>query len=92
METKKAYLIKDITEYGKFISYCIHNDIAVCRAYWDEREAGNSCYSIKQKERRCCLASRHFYETLDYEVVMSVFQLDRYGNYMIIREENIIDE
>lgn len=38
METKKAYLIKDITEYGKFISYCIHNDITVCRAYWDERE------------------------------------------------------
>lgn len=45
-ETKNVYLILDIEEYGKFISYCIEHDISVWRTYWDEREKGNRCYQI----------------------------------------------
>ncbi|MDY4255965.1 MAG: hypothetical protein SOX69_09645 [Oscillospiraceae bacterium] len=29
MSTKTAYLITDIEEYGKFISFCIDNDVCV---------------------------------------------------------------
>lgn len=36
--SKKAYLLMSIEEYGKFIAYCIENDITVFRTYWDERE------------------------------------------------------
>ena len=35
---KKAYLLISIEEYGKFIAYCIENDISVFRTYWNERE------------------------------------------------------
>lgn len=31
---KKAYLLISIEEYGKFIAYCIENDISVFRTYW----------------------------------------------------------
>ncbi len=92
MKTKKAYLIKNITEYGKFISYCINNDITVWRTYWDERESGDRCYSIRQEERRCYHSSRHYYEVNDYRIVIPIFQLDKYGNYIINREKEIIDE
>lgn len=57
METKKAYLIKDIAEYGKFISYCINNDISVELAYWDNRYKGDRCYYIDERERECYYAS-----------------------------------
>lgn len=33
---KKAYLITNIEEYGKFISFCINKDICVFRTYWNE--------------------------------------------------------
>lgn len=29
MGTQTAYLITDIEEYGKFISFCINNDVCV---------------------------------------------------------------
>lgn len=35
---KRVYYIANIEEYGKFISYCIENDVNVFRTYWDERE------------------------------------------------------
>lgn len=83
METKKAYLIKNITEYGKLISYCIENDISVWRTYWDDREKGDRCYQIDWKEHRCYYSSRHYYETSGYKVVIPIFQLNKYGNYII---------
>ena len=80
---KKAYLITSIEDYGKFISYCINNDIQVWRTYWDEREVGMRCYYINFEERRCYYSSCQYYKNEGYEIVTPVFSLDEYGNYYI---------
>ena len=84
---EKCYRIKNIEEYGKLISYCIDNDINVFRTYWDEREAGNRCFWINHKEKRCYYASRKFYESEDYQVVEPTFALDTFGKFHIIDAE-----
>lgn len=80
---KKAYLISNIEEYGKLISFCIKHDITVWRTYWDEREKENRCYQIDWKQKRCYYSSRKFYENENYEIVVPIFCLDNYGNYII---------
>lgn len=42
----KAYLIKNIEEYGKLMAYRIENDISVFRSYWDERAVWLPCRRI----------------------------------------------
>lgn len=88
MEIKKAYLIKDITEYGKFISYCINNDITVWRTYWDNRYKGDRCYYIDWHEKKCYYASYNYYYCAQYKIVIPIFQIDKYGNYVIENEED----
>lgn len=78
---KVAFIISNIEEYGKLISFCIRNDICVFRTYWDEQKKGDRCYSIDWKEKRCVYAPKFFYEMYDYEIVSPIFKLDRYGNY-----------
>jgi hypothetical protein len=78
---KVAFIISNIEEYGKLISFCIRNDICVFRTYWDEREKGKRCYSIDWKEKRCLYSSQFYFEDNDYEIVSPIFQLDNYGNY-----------
>lgn len=85
---KKAFLITNIEEYGKLISFCIENDISVWRTYWDEREKGDRCYNIDWKEKRCYYSSRRYYENNGYEIVSPTFQLNEYGTYEPIRNEN----
>lgn len=80
---KKAFLISNIEEYGKLISFCIRNDITVFRTYWNEREKGERCYNIDWKEKRCHYSPRCYYENGDYEIVTPIFQLDEYGKYNI---------
>lgn len=84
---KKAYLITNIEEYGKFISFCINNDITVWRTYWNEREARDRCYRIDWKEKRCYYASRLYYEDEGYEIVVPIFTVNNYGDFQISREE-----
>lgn len=78
---KVAFIISNIEEYGKMISFCIRNDICVFRTYWDEREKGERCYSIDFKEKKCLYSFRLYYENNGYEIVSPIFQLDNYGNY-----------
>lgn len=85
---KKAYLITSVGEYGKFISFCIENDISVWRTYWDEREKGDRCYNIDWKEKRCYYSSRRYYENNGYEIVSPTFQLNEYGKYKTITQSN----
>lgn len=92
METKKAYLIKNIEEFGKFIAFCTDNDISVWRVYWDDREKGDRCFAICWKNLVCDYSSRSFYKAVDYCIVVPFFQLDSYGRYVVVREEEIIDE
>ena len=82
---KKAYLIENIEEYGKLISYCIQHDINVFRTYWDEREKTDRCYAIDWQERRCYYASRKYYKENGYEIVVPEFQLTQYGKYNFAR-------
>lgn len=77
---KKAYLITNIEEYGKFISFCINKDILVWRTYWDEREKGDRCYAIDWKEKRCYYSPRLYYENNGYEIVVPTFTLNTYGD------------
>lgn len=78
---KEAYLIKNITEFGKLIAYCIENDINVFRTYWDEREAGDRCYQIDWKQKRCFYCGRKFWEENGFEIIDPKFRLTEYGKY-----------
>lgn len=80
---KTAYLISDIEEYGKLISFCIHNDVCVFRTFWDEREKGSRCYVINWKEKLCSYSSKRFYEYEGYDIIKPVFYLDNYGKYKL---------
>lgn len=85
---KKAFLITNIEEYGKLISFCINNDICVFRTYWNEQEKGDRCYNIDWKEKRCYYSSRRYYENNGYEIVSPTFQLNEYGEYKAITQSN----
>ena len=88
---KKAYLIANIEEYGKLISYCIYNDVTVFRTYWDEREKGDRCYSIDWKEKRCYYSRKKYYEDKGYEIIVPTFELGEYGNnYKIVNKSEVI--
>lgn len=76
---KKVYLIKDITEYGKFISFCIEHDITVFRTYWFENS--DTCYYIDFEEKRCFYSRKEYYECNGYKVIIPEFELDRFGHY-----------
>ena len=77
---KKAYLIKNIEEYGKLISYCINHDVTVWRTYWDEKEKGDRCYVIDCSNKRCFYSSKKYWEAEGYEIIVPNFVLDEYGN------------
>lgn len=80
-DNKIAYLITDIGEYGKFMSFCIEHDICVFRTYWDEREKGNRCYVIDWKEKRCYYADKKYYVDEEYIIVRPKFDLDELDSY-----------
>lgn len=82
---KQAYLINSIEEYGKLISMCIEFDISVWRTFWDERECGTRCYHIDWQEKRCYYSSRQFYEDNGYDIVIPVFDVDKWGIYKIVQ-------
>ncbi len=88
---EKVYLIKNITEYGKLMSYCINNDVSVFRTYWDEREAGDRCFRIDWKEKRCYYACRKYWENEGYKVIEPVFVLDKFGNYQIDNQHRCLN-
>jgi len=92
MMNKRAFLITNIEEYGKLISFCIENDVTVWRTYWDEREKGDRCYQIDWQEKRCYYSSRRYYENEGYEIVTPTFLLDKYGKYKIVNKEVQSDE
>ena len=85
---KRAYLITNIEEYGKLISFCINKDICVFRTYWNEREKGDRCFVIDWQEKKCFYSSRLYYENNGYEIVNPIFQLDEYGKYETITQSN----
>lgn len=84
---KTAYLISNIEEYGKLISFCIENDISVFRTYWDEREKGDRCYRIDWQEKRCYYSSQRYWKDNGYDIVTPAFHLNEYGKYKIINKK-----
>ena len=80
---RTAYLITNVEEYGKFISFCINNDITVSRTYWNEKDGGGRCYNIGWKEKRCYYGPQCYYEKAGYEIVIPNFTLDVYGDFQI---------
>lgn len=84
---KKAYLIKNITEYGKFIAYCIDKDISVFRCYWEEIEKGTRCYNIDFKHKQLYYSSKDYYEDNLYEIIEPIFELDEFGNFVLKGEK-----
>lgn len=76
---KKAYLIRNIEEYGKLIAFCIEKDISVFRTYWDERKKGNRCYCIDWDEKRCLYSSCEYFHDRGYEILTPVFYFDQFG-------------
>lgn len=89
---KEAFLIANIEEYGKFISYCIENDVTVFRTYWDEREKGDRCFSIDWEQKRCFYSRRSYYEHIGYEIIEPKFELSNYGDvYKITNLREVIE-
>ena len=86
---RKAYLITNVEEYGKFVAFCINNDVTVWRTYWNEKDKGDRCYSIDWKEKRCYYGPRCCYENEGYEIVVPTFTLDIYGNFQITDTEKL---
>ena len=82
---KIAYLISNIEEYGKLLSFLVNNDIDVFRLYWDEREKGDRCYHIDWQEKRCYYATQKFYIDNEYEIVKPNFVCNQYGDYELWR-------
>lgn len=83
---RKAYLITNVEEYGKFAAFCINNDVTVWRTYWNEKDKGDRCYNIDWKEKRCYYGPRCYYENEGYEIVIPNFTLDVYGDFQIERK------
>ena len=82
---KTAYLISNIEEYGKLLSFLVNNDIDVFRLYWNEREKGDRCYHIDWQEKRCYYAAQKFYVDNGYEIIKPNFVCNQYGNYELWR-------
>ena len=80
---KVASWIKDVTEYGKFISFCIEHDINVFRTYWDDR-ATDICYFINWQEKRCYYCNRAYWLDKGFTVKEPKFSLE-YGQYRIVK-------
>ena len=80
---ERAYLILNIEEYGKLMSFCIENDISIWRTYWDDREAGDRCYHIDWSNKRCHYATKDYYEAMGYKIVEPKFVLNEYGKYKL---------
>ena len=85
---RTAYLIPNIEEYGKFISFLINHDINVFRLYWDEREKGIRCFNINWKYNCCYYSSKDYYLSEGYEIITPTFELNQYGDYELIRGAN----
>lgn len=79
---KTAFIIKDITEFGKLMAYCIEHDISVWRTYWDEREK-DRVYNVDFIDKRCYYSRCSYYEDKGYEIVEPNFVIDQWGNYQI---------
>ena len=84
---KTAYLILNIEEYGKLISYCIEHDVTVFRSYWDDREKGDRCYCIDWMEKRLYYSPQRYWEEKGCEIILPDFRLDKYGKYKIVSSE-----
>ena len=88
---EEVYLIKNIEEYGKLVSFCINNDIVVWRLCWDEREKGKICYHIDWKLKRCFYSSIDYYlgKNIDrkvYNVIEPIFEFDKFGKVQITKK------
>ena len=81
-EKKIAYVIKDITEFGKLMAYCIERDICVFRTYWDEREK-DRVYYVDFCDKRCFYSRRAYYEDKGYQIQEPIFSVNEYGIYEI---------
>lgn len=84
---KVVYLIDNITDYGKLMAFCIHNNIYVFRTYWDE-PIKDICYEINWKEKCCYYCNKKYYQDRGYTIVKPVFDLDDYGNYVILNSSS----
>lgn len=79
-----AYLIRSIEEYGKFVAYCIDNDISVWRLYYNDREKGKFCLKIDWEEKRCFYSSLVFYLGINCKIVLPEFEIDKFGRFQLL--------
>lgn len=85
---KTAYLIANIEEYGKLLSFLINHDVNVYRLYWDEREKGDRCFSVEWSKKRCYYSSRKWYEENGYEIIKPNFVCNQFGDYELESKTN----
>lgn len=85
-----AYLIDNITDYGKLLSWCIEHDYCVFRCYWDEREKGKRCFHLSYSDKRLYYADISFYKSNGYKIVRPSFELSSYSKYYTFFDSDVV--
>lgn len=80
---ENVYLISNVEEFGKLMSFCIDNDICVFRTYWNEQEKGKICYCVNFRDKRCSFGTMQFYVKQGYQIRIPIFEVDDFGKYRL---------
>lgn len=78
---ENVYFISNVEEFGKFVSFCIDNDISVFRVYWNEQQKDNLCYSVDFYNKRCFYGTKDFYVSKGFKIRKPIFEVDNFGKY-----------
>lgn len=86
---KTIYKINNITEYGKFISFCIEHKIDVCKCVWNPKMR---YFYIDWRNEICYAGTANYFEKygislkFDCIIIRPTFIMDKYGHYQIVTE------
>lgn len=85
-----AYLIDNITDFGKFLTFCIQNDFSVFRTFWDDREKGKRCFHLSYSDKLVYYSDISFYKSKGYKILRPSFELNSYSEYYVFSDFDLI--
>lgn len=79
MKNKICFLIDNIEDYGKLVSYCIEHDISVFRSYY----IPGHYYEIDFDSNKLFHSNQEFYKEEGYILQRPKFIYTRYKEYIL---------
>lgn len=79
MNTKICFLIDNVEDFGKLVSYCIEHDISVFRSYY----IPGHYYHIDFDLKRLFHSKKEFYQEEGYVLKKPKFIYTRYQEYIL---------